>query len=410
MNRKEMNKLSQSLEASLTEADWQAVESGYSNFKSHQLRQVSQSKIVVDSSAGGLLFFAAFAVVPLIVAVIILRQTHFNLQQENWSDLLIMIGLFLGLCFFSYIGFKMLFQSKNKQFIFDKTIGWYCFGSVDSKQDTDSLEPEFHCELADIVAVQVLSGIHTSSDGETSPVDQLNLLLKNGKRLNVLAYLDEEAILAEAELLSEFLSVPVLTKRTIVLNEYAEEAVDGSSQKRHFHTPMIEKLFGFLSLFILIVFSAVLFSSDPEHDVFYSVKKISFQVFLLCASVIIFLTLCNHFLLSGFLKKYQQIDTIFAIEELKPLLKINMYSALLLMPLQLVCLAIGIITLSNAFSRNLPIVGAVVIGLSIALVIIEIRYGKVAADIKQIPSDNENLEKRLRKILNCWMTKALPNF
>ena len=68
----------------------------------------------------------------------------------------------------------------------------------------------------DVHALQLLDEQVTSTDSDNRASEyisyELNLVLKNGKRVSVMDHGDEKEIKRSAKQLSEFLSVPVWTK------------------------------------------------------------------------------------------------------------------------------------------------------------------------------------------------------
>jgi len=107
----------------------------------------------------------------------------------------VLIGLYRGMTPVVFDRGEGLFWKRRKQ--------------PDSNEITDS---DSACRLSDIYAVQLIRKSHTSgssTSGSSSVSYQLNLVKKDGNRLNVTSSQSKSQQQSNAEALSKFLNVPV---------------------------------------------------------------------------------------------------------------------------------------------------------------------------------------------------------
>lgn len=152
-----------------------------------------------------------------------------------------------------------------------------------------------------------------------------------------------------------------------------------------------------------VIFSWIVSEGD---GLFTHFKEISFEVYIICQAGIAAITLYNKKLFDDFLEKYPVINNELAVRELKPILRMNMYSTLLFLFL----LGLGILTaVISVLNHGLVVI--VIIGLLFILPFgLAKWYAHSEEKIKQIECTNSTLDSKLRNIIECWMNKALPNF
>jgi len=110
--------------------------------------------------------------------------------------------------------------------------------------------------------------------------------------------------------------------------------------------------------------------------------------------------------LDSFLHQFPSIETQHSLDKLKPIARTNMYSTLFVLPI----LALGAITAYTTITQGDLYTTLVVCALSVGVSILFQSYASSEKNIKHIACANEKLESELNQILQCWMTKALPNF
>lgn len=196
----------------LTDDDWLALESGYANYCSEKLEKISSKRLVVKKSAASQLW-TVFMIFFFLIAIVFSLKTAFS----GLSGADIKYKVLTGLVFFvigSLIIYAVFqhFMADDTIGVFDKRLDRYWEGDAGLTQESEIIKLEKHCRLSAVVAVQLLSGTHTDCNGnDPSPIEQLNLVLADKSRVNILAYsaTDRTAMLSEAAILGDFLSVPV---------------------------------------------------------------------------------------------------------------------------------------------------------------------------------------------------------
>lgn len=153
---------------------WEPAKSGGSNFKSQAIKE-EDNCIVVSRSMGGKLFALCFA----IPGAIALCSVPYNLIRGEYFLSVFML-LWGGI--FAAVGFFMLFGIKP--FTFDFTRGVYYRGKKMPFEASGDVEQ--HGYLSDIHAIQILSERIRSQDSGSYTSYELNLVMKDAQRVNVM--------------------------------------------------------------------------------------------------------------------------------------------------------------------------------------------------------------------------------
>ncbi len=181
------------------EVNWSPLKPGGANFKTHHLESVSHDRVVFASTAGARLFAGAFGFIGFIVMVIGL----FMLAGTDLMPALIMApfgALFLAVGIWMY-------RTFDEDIIFDRTDG--LFWKKHRPDFSGGQEPEgVWCRIDDIAAIQLLTERVSSKNGSYESYE-LNLVLQDGRRINVVDHGSTEQIDRDATKLGEFLGVPV---------------------------------------------------------------------------------------------------------------------------------------------------------------------------------------------------------
>ncbi len=177
------------------------------------------------------------------------------------------------------------------------------------------------------------------------------------------------------------------------------------TQQRVFTTPLIVPVSIIVVILIYAGYVSV-FLNDEQAGLLASLKSISFEVFLLCEIGIISLLLYNKKLLDSFLGSHQLVDCEDTLEILKPIIRTNMYSALLTIFFLVLGSLTAIMTILNYGLVKLVTVAI----LSTVAAILLHQYNASEKKVKYIRSGDEALEVELNNMLQCWMHKPLPNF
>ena len=136
-----------------------------------------------------------FCVVYIVVGLFLLTMAVIVYVKNNQVDFAIFLGGF-GIAILTF-GITLVMPFV-KQVTFDKDRGSFK-NNIDRK-----------VKLKNIVSLQILNKMITSKHGISYPCYELNMLTKNGRRINVLNHNDINQLKSDAEKLAEFLSVELI--------------------------------------------------------------------------------------------------------------------------------------------------------------------------------------------------------
>ena len=177
--------------------EWNPAKSGGTNICTHSLKRVSSGRLEFKTLSMALLFPSIFMLIGIGVGV---GMTISGLEKDITA---LYIGLPFGIVFF-LVGFFLL-RSWTTPRVFDLDVGYYWKGRNSPNTTIGSNE---QCKLDDIHAIQLLKE-YCRSDKSSYYSYELNLVLKDGNRLNVVDHGKLSMIQNDAEKLSQFLDIPV---------------------------------------------------------------------------------------------------------------------------------------------------------------------------------------------------------
>lgn len=172
--------------------DWEPGRDGAS-FCTHRLKRENPNKMVFKIAMQLIILFA----IPLLAGIMLLFYT-FSGHMSAFPLLLGLGFLLLGV---------YLFYFQAAPMIFDKSRGLFLKGRVKDGQLPDPDNPKKIVDLANVHALQLLSKYVVAK--KPYYTHELNLVLKNGKRLTVLSHADKVRIREDAQALSGFLNTPI---------------------------------------------------------------------------------------------------------------------------------------------------------------------------------------------------------
>ncbi|HUF08756.1 MAG TPA: hypothetical protein VMO47_05505 [Rhodothermales bacterium] len=192
--------------ASTVDIDWSPLRGGGANFRTHRLVPVDLETTVFKPTVGALVFYFAFmlfGVIPSAIGFWQLVSEGFHWQKE------ILIPFGFG-AVFGTIGFA-LFAFGSRPIVFDKNRGYYWKGRKDPDAVWSKEELKHFAELKDVHGLQIVSE-WVKSDKSSYASYELNLVLKDGSRMNVVDHGNETKLREDAEVLAGFLGVPLIEK------------------------------------------------------------------------------------------------------------------------------------------------------------------------------------------------------
>lgn len=186
------------------QTEWRPLRSGGSNFKTHKLVEVNYHRLEFKATVFARIFCMIFLLVGLAVFF------FFGLKTIDWQEFSVQIEDIFPLIFgliFAIVGGVLLYFS-TKPIVFDKTYGYYWKGRKEPSQTYDQSVKKTSAPLSDIHALQIISE-RVSSSKSTYYSYELNLILHDGSRLNVIDHGKLSSIREDAQKLASFLGVPV---------------------------------------------------------------------------------------------------------------------------------------------------------------------------------------------------------
>ncbi|WP_108651712.1 hypothetical protein [Dongshaea marina] len=178
---------------------WSPLKPGGTNFATHNLRQVSLARYEFRIRSSARLFALVFIAVGIIA-----WMTSAIIGQE-----LIYFGLPFGTIFFA-VGVLIL-RSWSLPRVFDLDAGYYWKGRRQPRLGEQERVKE-SCALRDIHAIQLLREYcrsNTDSGSSGSFSYELNLVLRDASRLNVVDHGNLRLIRHDAQRLAAFLHIPL---------------------------------------------------------------------------------------------------------------------------------------------------------------------------------------------------------
>lgn len=183
---------------------WTPLKSGGSNFRTHKLFEDSNIRVGFKPTIGARLFGIVFIFVGLVSPIAI---GYGNIQVDSnliESETVFMIAF--GVAFFS-IG-SYIYYSYSKPIVFDKLSGQYWKGWKKPERSVGREPLENGAWLRNIYALQIIEE-YIRNDDNSYYSYELNLVLRNGERLNVIDHGSKRKLLSDAQVLSKFLDKPI---------------------------------------------------------------------------------------------------------------------------------------------------------------------------------------------------------
>lgn len=188
-----------------SQIDWQPAKGGGTNICTHKLKKISSSKVQFVPTFGAIFFYGIFLVIGLLIMTL---MTFSMYRQDGLSVELLFPILFGGV--FSAVGGTLMYFG-TAPITFDKAHNYYIKGRAKVKER--SLEKvKGKVDLNQVKAIQILSE-YCRSDKSSYTSYELNLVLKDASRLNVVDHGKRSQLIADAETLSSFLGIPIWNKK-----------------------------------------------------------------------------------------------------------------------------------------------------------------------------------------------------
>ena len=176
---------------------WDPAKQGGASFGTHRLARIDSNRIELKASGGALLFSGVFLLVGLGIVV------GFTVGTGVRGNVLpIVVG-----AIFAAAGGGLLYTG-SAPIVFDKRKRAYWKGRKSPYDVRHASELKEHAELDRIHALQIVSE-YIHGDKSSYYSYELNLVLDDGSRLNVVDHGNVARLREDARVLSEFLEKPV---------------------------------------------------------------------------------------------------------------------------------------------------------------------------------------------------------
>ncbi|MDH3496969.1 MAG: hypothetical protein OER21_09410 [Gemmatimonadota bacterium] len=172
---------------------WDPLVGGGANFRTRDLIVVNASRLEFRASRGMKLFGGAFVALGLVAA-------GAGVAGPRWAPLL------FGLAF-AAIGVWLWFHG-TAPVVFDTREGAFWRGRSAPSEAVNRQRLQHYAALGDIHALQLLAEHVADSDGSYNSYE-LNLVLTDGRRLNVTDHGDYDTLHRNTQTVSDFLNRPV---------------------------------------------------------------------------------------------------------------------------------------------------------------------------------------------------------
>lgn len=184
------------------QTEWTPAKSGGTNIRTHTLVEKSPTRMAFRPTAGAMFFYLIFLFAGLGIAIGI--PVSAIAKGSFKPELLFPIGI--GLVFI-VIGSCLTYFGSNP-IVFDTMNGYFWKGRKDPERVFDINKIKHCVRLKEIHALQLLSE-YCSGNKSSYYSYELNLVLEDGTRLNVVDHGNLNKLREDAEKLSLFLGKPV---------------------------------------------------------------------------------------------------------------------------------------------------------------------------------------------------------
>ena len=184
--------------------DWTPAKEGGNYFRTRKLIAINSNRLEFRAFIGAKLFNLAL----MFYGVSILIGFYFYglYSEESLLNIVTIIGWVVGILFAGWGGFSLYFGTIP--IVFDKRIGYFWKGRRAPDKVIDQRPLKHFVELEQIHALQLISEYSTGN--KFSYVSyELNLVLEDGKRINVVDHGNRKKLRDDAKTLSDFLGKPV---------------------------------------------------------------------------------------------------------------------------------------------------------------------------------------------------------
>ncbi len=187
------------------QVDWHPLKGGGTNFQTHRLDSSNPDFLIFKATKGAYLFSGIFCLVGLLGMAIPLL-IFLNEGMQEWG--LILFAVLFGGIFFA-VGVLMYFLMTTPR-VFDTFYGCYYKGRKKPQHTLGLGTQKKHAltHLNEVKAIQVIRERISSKNGSYHSYE-INLVLHDASRVNVIDHGKHDAVMEDAEILATTLGVPL---------------------------------------------------------------------------------------------------------------------------------------------------------------------------------------------------------
>ena len=186
---------------------WGPAKSGGASFRTHKLGIADSRRVEFMATSGLKLFCGVFFLLGLgVTTAFVIGLANGSASDQGVGGPVAFFPIAMGLLF-AGIGVSM-YYFMAAPIVFDKRSGWFWKGRKSPAGIIRTEEINKTCRLEEIHALQMLQE-WVSSSKNTYYSYELNLVLNDGSRINVVDHGNQKALRKDVDRLSRFLGVPV---------------------------------------------------------------------------------------------------------------------------------------------------------------------------------------------------------
>ncbi len=186
------------------QVDWTPAKGGGANFRTHKLVAVNSNRLEFRASRVAKLFYLVFLLLGVGVLIGLSLPKLFSGTLS--FDMETIMPLLIGLAFAGAGG--AMFYFGTVPIVFDKRNGFFWKGRKAPDQVFNKSSLKYFAELEQIHALQLISE-YCRGDKSSYYSYELNIVLEDGKRINIADHGKQNNLLDDARTLADFLEKPV---------------------------------------------------------------------------------------------------------------------------------------------------------------------------------------------------------
>ncbi|MBM4185236.1 MAG: hypothetical protein FJ207_13630 [Gemmatimonadetes bacterium] len=186
--------------------EWGPAKSGGASFRTHRLVDAGPRRVEFRATGGARLFYGTFAGLGALALVVFPVAAYSTMGLQWRTGLFLIIPVLVGSVFVG-VGGAMWYYGAAP-IVFDKQRGEYWKGRVSPEEAGNRHAMKDRVQLDRIHALQLISQ-HVSGNDSSYYSYELNLVLDDGMRMNVVDHGNLGELQTDAQALGQFLGPPV---------------------------------------------------------------------------------------------------------------------------------------------------------------------------------------------------------